>query len=330
VDWPQLVLIILGVLLTLAAALALAFHLHILRKYMPKLKRIFLEKPLFIIPFGKPVPGAEEVTLTTADGLKLHGCYLRTPRQRKGVILFGLEFGSNRWSCLPYCEFLVENGYDVFACETRGQGESPAQHGYEPLQWVTDFEITDFEAIIAHLKSRPDRDAKGVGLFGLSKGGSAGLIAGARDPFVRCFVTDGAFATKGTMVPYMKQWIHLYTPFPAFAMIIPTWYYHVAARIAIRQICRERGIHYPSLVDHLPLLSPRPWFMIHGAADTYIKPDMVRTLFEIARQPKELWLVDKAKHNQSIQLANGEYRRRVLEFFDKHLAAGAERLPLAG
>ncbi len=64
--------------------------------------------------------------------------------------------------------------------------------------------------------------------------------------------------------------------------------------------------------------------MIHGESDTYIKPAMARALFEIAREPKELWLVPGAKHNQALQVAGDEYRRRVLEFFEKHLADGAE------
>ena len=51
------------------------------------------------------------------------------------------------------------------------------------------------------------------------------------------------------------------------------------------------------------------------------KPDMARTLFDQASEPKELWIVDKAKHNQAFHLANEEYKRRVLAFFDRHLAA---------
>ena len=69
------------------------------------------------------------------------GCYLKGEGPRRGVILFGLEFGSNRWSCRPYCEHLLAAGYDVFAFETRGQGDSDCPPGYEPLQWVTDFEV---------------------------------------------------------------------------------------------------------------------------------------------------------------------------------------------
>ena len=38
---------------------------------------------------------------------------------------------------------------------------------------------------------------------------------------------------------------------------------------------------------------------------------MAQALFALAGQPRELWLVDGAKHNQALQVANGEYRRRI-------------------
>jgi alpha-beta hydrolase superfamily lysophospholipase len=319
VDWLWLGLGILGCVVAAALCAGLAFHLRILQKYIPVITRIFQEKPLFVIPIGQPVAGAEDVSLHSDDGLTLRGCYLRTSKPRKGVILFGLEFGSNRWACVPYCEFLVDSGYDVFALETRGQGDSLAQAGYEPLQWVTDFELADFRTALAYLKQRSDRPAQGVGLFGLSKGGSAGLIVGAEDPFVRCFVTDGAFATMGTMLPYMRHFINIYAPSPLLAKVIPTWYYRLAGRIGIRRVSRARGCRYPDLEKYVAGLAPRPWLMIHGGADNYIKPDMARSLFQRARLPKEFWLVDKAKHNQAMQLAEAEYKRRVLAFFDQHL-----------
>ena len=195
----------LGILAALIVAVPLGMHLYVVRRYIPLVIRIFQEKPIFIMPFGKPVPDAEEITLTTPDGLTLQACYLHANTARKGVILFGLEFGSNRWACVPYCEFLREAGYDIFTFEMRGQGKSPAQSGYEPLQWVTDFEVTDFQTALAYLKNRADKHPRGVGLFGLSKGGSAGLIAAAQDNLICCCVVDGVFATLGTMVPYMHS-----------------------------------------------------------------------------------------------------------------------------
>jgi alpha-beta hydrolase superfamily lysophospholipase len=302
------------------AAILLALHAHVVRRYLPFIERIFQEKPLFILPFGQPVPGAEDVTLTTPDGVRLRGCYLRTEAPRKGVILFGLEFGSNRWACVPYCEFLREQGYDVFALEARGQGDSPAPPGYEPLQWVTEFEVTDLRTALDYLKSRPDRHPLGVGLFGLSKGGSAGLLVAAGDDFVRCCVTDGAFATWTTVMPYVQQWIYIYIRYRAVANALPRWYLHLLARKAIRRVEAKRGCRYPWLERALPRVAPRPLLMIHGGADTYIKPEMARALFARAGEPKTFWLVEGAKHNQAMNAANGEYRRRVLAFFDAHLA----------
>jgi pimeloyl-ACP methyl ester carboxylesterase len=296
-----------------------AYHRSAIRRYVGVVARIFTEKPLFIIPRGQPPIDAEDVILAARDGSDLHGCYLKARGPRRGVILFGLEFGSNRWACVPYTEFLRDAGYDIFAVETRGQGESPAPPGYEPLQWVTTIELDDYRAAIAYLKTRPDADKRGVGLFGLSKGGSAGLFLAAEDPYVRCFVTDGIFAILTTMVPYMRQWVSIYTPRKWLVRFVPDWYYGILGRRAVAAVEKERRCRYPNLERAMTRLGSRPLLMIHGGADNYIKPEMAKTLYDLVRGPKDFWLVDKAKHNQAIHQANGEYRRRVLEFFDKYL-----------
>jgi len=237
------------------------------------------------------------------------------------VVLFGLEFGSNRWSSITYCDFLLEAGYDICTVEMRGQGQSLAQPGYEPLQWVTDFEVIDFRAALSYLKSRPDADPRGIGFFGLSKGGSTGLAVAAEDSWIRCCVTDGAFACMTTMVPYMKKWITIYSQREWLAPIIPHWYFRYAAVLGLREISLQRGCRFVHLEPLLPRLAPRPWLMIHGSADSYIKPEMARELFACARQPKEAWIVDGAKHNQSLHTATGDYQHRMLAFFGQHLAS---------
>jgi alpha-beta hydrolase superfamily lysophospholipase len=310
----------LGVfVLALGAALYL-FHRYIFRTYMPYLYRIFQEKPLFIVPHGQPVPAAEEVILTSTHGLELHGCYLKAPGQRKGVILFGLEYGSNCWSCQQYCDFLRDSGYDIFAFETRGQGTSRAHDGYEPLQWVTTFEVEDFRAALTYLKGRPDADPRGVGFFGLSKGGSAGLFLAAEDDYVRCCAVDGIFSTYTTMVPYMKKWVAIFAHRPWVVEILPTWYFRYAAYRGLQDVERERRCAFPHLEKAIRRIAPRPLFMIHGSADNYIKPEMAKILYQRAGRPKEFWLVDGAKHNQSMSLAGDEYKRRIRSFFDAHLA----------
>jgi pimeloyl-ACP methyl ester carboxylesterase len=299
-------------------------HVYIRVRYLRFLCRIFQEKPLFVVPRGQALPDAETVRFATSDGLTLAGCYLRTPQPRRGVILFGLEFGSNCWSCRSYCDHLVESGFDVFAFESRNQGSSDAMPDYEPLQWVTQYEVRDTEAALAYLKNRPDADPRGVGFFGISKGAGAGLHAASRDPYIRCCITDGAFASYTTVVPYMKQWIRIYNNHYAIQGLIPLWFYGLVGLAGIRRMERKRRCRFPHLERRLPFLAPRPWLMIHGTADTYIKPEMASRLFEFARQPKELWLVENAKHNQALQVAGDEYRQRVLRFFETHLAAVLE------
>ena len=302
-----------------------ALYLYIRWKYMGYLLRIFQEKPLFVVPRGEKPTDAEDVAVRTEDGLLLRGCYLKTPvPTRKGVVLFGLEFGSNRWSCRPYCEKLVEAGYDVFAVELRSQGESEKDPNYEPLQWVTDRDVADMKVAIKYLLARPDADVKGIGVFGISKGAGTGLIASSSENAIRCLVTDGAYGTHTTMIPYLKRWIQIYSDRKIIQRVLPTWFYGIVGMVGAKKVARNRGVTYPSVEKAVGRLT-RPLLMIHGEGDTYIKPEMARTLFNRARGPKELWLVSKAKHNQALTIAGDEYHARVIAFFDTHLGGGLPR-----
>jgi uncharacterized protein len=298
--------------------LAVAF-LYFRSKYASLVVRIFQEKPLFVIPRGKPTDDAEHVTFGTPDGLTLRGCYLKATAPRKGVILFGLEFGSDRWSCRQYSEALLAAGYDIFAYEPRNQGDSDKDPNYEPLQWVTDRDQADMKAAIKYLLARPDAAPNGIGVFGISKGGSTALLAAAHDRRVRCVVTDGAYATYTTMVPYMRKFIKIYSNRTWIQNRVPAWLYGAVGGEGVKQVARTRGVTYPSVEKAASKLR-QPLLMIHGEGDTYIKPEMARTLFDRVREPKELWVVPKAKHNQALHTAGDEYHRRLVAFFDAHLA----------
>src|SRR5262249_13275475 len=143
---------------------------------------------------------------------------------------------------------------------------------------------------------------KGVGFFGISKGGGAGLLAFARDPFVRCFVTDGIFATFTTVVPYMRKWISIYNKHYKIQELLPSWYYEIVGRTCVGRMARRIGIKLPDLEKAMPRLAPRPLLMIHGGSDTYIKPEMAQSLYRRASQPKEIWVVEGAKHNQALHV----------------------------
>ncbi|MBX9584812.1 MAG: alpha/beta fold hydrolase [Gemmataceae bacterium] len=309
----------------IAIGLGLAvLYLYLRWKYLGFLVRIFQEKPLFVVPKGVPTDDAEHAAFPAADGLTLRGCYLRAtaPGPRRGVVLFGLEFGSDRWACRGYCDGLLAAGYDVFCYEPRNQGDSDRDPAYEPLQWVTDKDVADMRAALAYLRSRPDADPAGVGVFGVSKGGSTAFLAAAAEPGIRCLATDGAYATYTTMVPYMKRWIGIYSQRHRLQQVLPGWFYGLVGLTGVKKVARNRGVTYPSVEKAAGKLC-RPVLMIHGEADAYIKPEMGRALFDRVRGPKEWWAVPKAKHNQAHQAAGDEYHARVVAFFDQHLGATA-------
>src|SRR5260370_6661947 len=122
----------------------------------------------------------------------------------------------------------------------------------------------------------------------------------------------------------MRQWFRIYDSRFALQGLMPSWYYGLVGLKALRRIEMDRACRFTHLERSVGRLAPRPLLMIHGGGDTYIKPEMARRLFEKARGPKELWIVEGAKHNQALQVAGDAYRRRVREFFDAHLA-GAVR-----
>jgi fermentation-respiration switch protein FrsA (DUF1100 family) len=183
------------------------------------------------------------------------------------------------------------------------------------------------EAALAYLKSRPEVDPEGIGFFGISKGAGAGLIAASRHPMILCSVTDGMFGTATTVLPYMQMWVRIYNDWYVMHALMPLWFYNLIGWVALRRIERRQHCRFVSLERALRKLRGRPLLMIHGGGDTYIKPDMAKTLFGLTGEPKELWIVPGAKHNQAFHVAGEEYHRRILEFFDKHLAKDQVRKP---
>ncbi|WP_020471608.1 alpha/beta hydrolase [Zavarzinella formosa] len=307
--------------LPLLAVMGTVFVIYriVCRHYLWQLVRIFQEKPLFVIPRGEPDPTAEELRVPTCGGAMLQAVYFRTSAAaRKGVIVFGIEHGSDRWSCKPYCDPLIQAGYDIFAYEPRNQGKSDTIPDYEPIQWISDYEIEDAKAAMAYVKARPDADPKGVGWFGVSKGANVGLAMFAEDSSIRCAVTDGAFGLLSVMVPYMRHWIRIYNSSFLVHGLLPGWFYQTVGRRGVGMVEKERKVRFYHLEPAASRLV-RPLLMIHGEADSYIKTEMARTLFLRARGPKEFWVVPKARHNQALAMAGDEYSRRVVAFFDHYL-----------
>ena len=177
--------------------------------------------------------------------------------------------------------------------------------------------MRDLRAALAYLRSRPDRDPAGFGLFGVSRGGGTALVVAADDPGVWGVVTDGAFPTRGTMNAYIQRWAEIYVS-TGFYRFLPTWIYIFVGWAARVRSEKRLSCRYPSIERAVSRLAPRPWLMIHGAKDTYIGPEIARSLFARAGEPKEFWLVPLAKHNRCREVQPEAYAERIKLFFGRY------------
>lgn len=319
-EWITLTLLILGSVFLCCLAGLVVFFFSCKRCYLPIVLRIFEEKPFFKATQSFADTEAEEFEIPTTDGLKLTACLVRsTAQEKRGLILFAPEYGGTRWSCLHYAGHLLEAGYDLFAFDFRNQGASDHLEGYQPLQWVTQHEVADVRAVIQFLKDAPFCPTEGIGFFGVSRGAGAGIVACSGDPFVKCLVTDGAFGTVATMIRFMIKWVSIYNSQINLQQWIPKWGYGLLGLSALNEVHRRRQLAFPSVRNALRRLKQR-LYMIHGKADGYIRPEIALDLYKAAPRPlKQLWMVDGAKHNQAIDVAEDEYKLFTSEFFCEHL-----------
>lgn len=309
-----ILLIVAGGLLVAAIGVSIDIYIW----YLPKLARIFEERPFFVTEEGVPFADAEAVSFGTEDGMTLQGSYWRCGgASRRGLIVFCHEFLSNRWSAAEYCAPLHEAGFDILTFDFRNHGDSDALDGYEPLQWVTDYEVADVRAALQYAENRGGPGD--IGLFGISRGGAAAICAAALDRQVRAVATDGAFPTSGTQVHYIYRWARIYSPVHWLFVHFPRWYVRAMAWMTCRQVGRRRRCRFTSVERAMVRLRDRPLLMIHGQRDNYIVPEIVQEMLRFTRSKAQLWIAPKAKHNQALATARDEYTKRLVDFFRRHL-----------
>lgn len=315
---------------------ALLALVRVLVKYVRIALNIFLDVPVN----GSPSPGellGERVWFRGLDGVALSGIFLPAQGGRsaaRGTVVFCHEFGSDGSSLTDYGWFLRERGFHVFTFDFRGHGRSSNTKRYEPRQWPTRFEVMDILGAVAYVRSRPEVGKEPVGLFGISRGGAAALCAAAASPVVAAVIADGAFCTRLTLHTYMRRWIGIFSNLELFHRNLPDWVYALARRVVMALAQARLRCRFPAVLRLVRKVSPRAVFLIHGARDTHIDPAQAEAIFAEAREPKRLWIVPGARHNQSVKHCPGAYQVRVTEFFSTYLSpaaglAGAQAVAVA-
>ncbi len=220
----------------------------------------------------------EEIYFTAEDGVRLHGWWV--PRASAPVLLwFHGNAGniSHRLENIKLLHDLAE--VQVFIFDYREYGKSEGRISREGT-------FQDAAAAYRYVIESRQVPAGEVVLFGRSLGTALATDLAERLP-CRSLIIESAFTNSSDMA-------RLLAPFGL------DW---------------RPKVPYDNLgkIDKLKV----PLLIIHGDRDEIIPVEMGRRLFAAAKEPKELYIIAGAHHNDTYLVGGQEYFERLKSFIDQ-------------
>jgi uncharacterized protein len=219
----------------------------------------------------------EDVYVTTADGVVVHGWYL--PREEAVATLYFLHGNAGNISHrLAMLERLHRGGFSVFILDYRGYGRS----GGRPSEAGT------YQDALAGWRWLRAREAGGVPLllYGRSVGGAVAAWLAVQDE------VDADGVVLENTFTRLRAMAGVAFPLPG--------------------IGRFMADIYPTL-DHIGAIRT-PLLLIHGEADEIVPVAHAHALFAAAAEPKFLFLIPHARHNDTMFVAGDAYEERLRQF----------------
>lgn len=243
----------------------------------------------------------EEVTLTTADGLQIAGWYIAGTRPEAVILVHGID--ANRRAVLPEAAILAEAGYHLLMIDLRGHGLSEgneATYGYR--------EALDVQAAIDYLDVLPD--VKQIGALGTSYGGAAVARAAAIDPRLQAVVIESSFSSLTDAVEDAFDDLSIFPKWPFAPLFVSLAERRVGLEISQVDSARD-----------LATLQPRAVMIIHGSQDQLFPVRHAQEMYDSAREPKELWIIEGMGHANPVIGREAEFKARVVPFFERAFGA---------
>ena len=249
---------------------------------------------------------ARKVQFQSQSGATIHGWFV-PGKKGAGAIILMHGVRANRLSMLDRARFLNRAGLSVLLFDFQAHGESAGEHitfGY--------LESRDAQAAVDFL--RVNAQGEKIGVIGESMGGAATLLASP--PLdVDAMVLEMVYPTinqavSNRVTARLGSWAGILTP-------CLTWQLKPRLGIssdALRPIDKVGGIRVPKL-------------FIVGAEDQHTTLGESEQMFAAGAEPKELWIVEGAKHTDLHVQKKEEYERRVLSFFKGRLRVNRETSP---
>lgn len=247
---------------------------------------------------------ARAVTFRSSDGTSLTG-WLCVPARRppRGVVILCHGIRASRLAMAENARFLLDAGYAALAFDFRAHGESGGSR--ITLGWR---ETEDVLAACSFVRELPELSACKVAVIGDSMGGAAAIMAAARDPLVSAVIAQSPYSRLDRAVRN-----HFRSAFGPLA-----WLVAGPVRLWGELLIGQRADRV-SPEASIAALGTRPVLLIAGGRDRLCPVEEARRL-QAAGGNAELWIVEEAGHVEAVRAEPAEYRRRVLQFLDRHLS----------
>ena len=260
--------------------------------------------------------GAEfrDVEFKTADGVLISG-WLLPSRDKHTTIIYSHGLFRSRRELLDRAVKLWRKGYGALLYDARNHGSSGQARttlGYS--------ERLDVEAAATFIReTAAPRDRLVV--FGVSMGGTAGLLAAAEKQEIEAVISDSSFLSfDDTVTHHVKLFFHL----PRFPIGNEIEFF-------IERRGRFDGDKLNSL-EAVKQIGQRPILFIAGRSDRRMPPEIAGKLYEASSSPKrDLLVVDGEEtkiHGHAYSAAPELYLERVSTFLDSVLTAPNGRAPM--
>lgn len=222
----------------------------------------------------------EDVWIKVANGERIHGWFVRAFGQPSiATVLHCHGNGGNLTDVAWVAEELSKRGFDALIFDYRGYGRSDGRLRNE---WGL---YADADAAYDHLLRERGVKPEKLVLYGQSLGTTAAIDLASRRQCAALIVESGLSSASdmgAVAFPWLPRWLH--------------------------SLARNRFESARKIVD-----VKCPVLVTHGTSDPVIPVDQGRKLFQAARDPKRLIIVEGGDHNLFGNGGSG-YMNQIVEF----------------
>lgn len=245
---------------------------------------------------------AEDLYITSDDGLKLHALWVPAKNAR-GTVLFAHGYRSTPLvDFAPSFALYNEMGMNLLIPDQRSHGKSEGK--------LITFGVKESRDMLCWLDYHNSRFGHvPLVLNGLSMGASTVLYMADQDlpDNVKGIVADCGFSSPWEIIAYVfKQVIRL----PVWPALISA---DVVARLVAGFSLREKDSRKILQKNSLPII------MVHGMEDSFVPCKMTEEAFAVCTGPKQMLLVDGAEHGVSFLVERQRYTDMIVAFLNQYL-----------